>query len=209
MDNQGAQKQEWVLTREALEGLLGQLDPDRDRAAEKYEQIRHRLMKLFKWRGCLTFEEYADRTIDRVARLVARGAEFQTANPYTLFYAVAMNLLKEHWRRAERESETLDHLTETHLPAEDPEGLRAREAEIREQQARVECLRHCLTRLPSESLALIKRYYAEGDVLNKEQRKQAAAELGVTVNALRVRAFRIRAEVEQCVVDCLGARRPG
>jgi len=202
-----SQRKDWVLTREALDRLLEQLDSDRDRAAEKYEQIRRRLMKLFRWRGCLAFEEYTDRTIDRVARRIAEGSEIQTASPYTVFYGVAMNLLKEHWRKSERESEMLDYLIQSQHSAEDPEDLMAQEEEKKEQEARLACLRHCLGRLPSESLTLIKKYYAEGDVLDKEQRKQVAAELRISVNALRVRAYRIRGEIEQCVDDCLNPVR--
>jgi RNA polymerase sigma factor (sigma-70 family) len=202
-----SQRREWALTPEAIDGLLEQLDSDRGRAAEKYEQIRQRLMKLFRWRGCLAFEEYADRTIDRVARLIAEGAEIQTPSPYSLFYGVALNLLKEHWRESQRESEATNYLTRSQQAAEDPEDLMAQEEERREHEARIACLRHCLGRLPPESLKLIKRYYADGDVLNKEQRKQTAAELGISVNALRVRAYRIRADVERCVRDCLEAPR--
>ena len=197
------QGKDWVLTSEALDRLLEQLDSDRGRAGEKYEQIRQRLLKLFRWRGCLDFEEYTDKTIDRVARRIAEGAEIQTASPYTLFYGVAMNLLKEHWRKSERESEALDSLSQSPQSTESPEDIRAEEEERKEQQARVECLRRCLGQLTSESLTLIKKYYAEGDVLNKEQRKEIAGELRISVNALRVRAFRIRTEVERCVGACL------
>src|SRR6185295_1078239 len=61
-----------LLTREGLEALLAYLDTDRDRAGEKYEEIRHRLMKLFECRGIVPSEEPADETIDRVARNVLR-----------------------------------------------------------------------------------------------------------------------------------------
>jgi DNA-directed RNA polymerase specialized sigma24 family protein len=203
MDDHVAQKQTWSLTREAFDRLLEQLDADRECAAEKYEQIRQRLVKLFRWRGCLLYEEYTDKTIDRVARRLAEGAEFQTENPYTLFYAVAMNILKEHWRKAEHESEALDYLVQSQPATVDPEEIRAREAESKAHDARLECLRHCLGKLTSENLSLMKKYYAEGDLLDKQQRKQTAAELGISVNALRVRAFRVRGEVERCVEQCL------
>ena len=208
MDNEAGEKQNWILTRKALDQLLEQLDSDRDRAAEKYEQIRQRLMKLFRWRGCLEFEEYADKTIDRVARRIADGALIRTPNPYTLFYGVAMNLLKEQWRKSERESEALDSLSHSPQSSVDAEDIRAEdEEETKEQEARIECLRHCLGQLPPESVTLIRKYYAEGDVLNKEQRKQIAEELRISVNVLRVRAFRIRSKVEQCVGDCISPPR--
>jgi len=36
-----------------------------------------------------------------------------------------------------------------------------------------------------------------------DDRKRLAQELGISVNALRIRAFRIRAVLEQCIADCL------
>lgn len=197
------EKKEWVLTGEAFEGLLKFLHPDPNLAASEYEQIRQRLMKLFRWRGCLSFEEYTDMTVDRVARRIAEGVEIRTANPHSLFYGVAMNLLREHWRKSEREGRALDQLQRLHEPEKNVEDLLERREEDSLRQSRVECARRCLRQLPSESLMLIKRYYAEGGVLDKNQRKQVADALKISVNALRVRAFRIRAEVEKCVHNCV------
>jgi DNA-directed RNA polymerase specialized sigma24 family protein len=203
MDDQAPPREDWVLTHEALDGLLGHLDPDRDHAAEKYEQIRQRLMKLFRWRGCLLFEEYTDTTIDRVARRMAGGLEVQSPNVYSLFHGVALNLLKEHWRKSERESDALDDLLRSHETTDDPERIMTEEEGRKEQEARLDCLRRCLGNLADESRTLIRRYYAEGDILNKEQRKQIAGEMRISVNALRVRACRVRSEVERCVDSCL------
>ncbi len=207
MDDRLPPSEDWMLTPEALDGLLKHLDPDRDRAALIYEQIRQRLMKLFRWRGCLLFEEYTDTTIDRVARRIAGGMEVQSSNVYSLFHGVALNLLKEHWRKSERESEAFDNLRRAQETTEDPEEIIAGEEAVREREARLDCLRRCLGRLPDDSRVLIKRYYSEGDVLNKEQRKQIAVEMRISVNALRVRACRVRAEVEHCVDGCLN--QPG
>ena len=193
----------WVLTEDAFDQLLTQLDPDRERAAQKYEEIRRKLMKFFKWRGCLQFEEYADKTIDRVARKITEGAELQAASPSALFYGVAINLLREHWRKIASEPETLDDQIEPLTAADDPESIREQAETLQEQEARLACLRRCLAELPSESVSLIKQYYSEGDVLNKEQRKQIALRLNLSATALRSRAFRVRGELERCVDNCL------
>jgi len=194
---------EWVLTREALDALLAFLDSDPVRAADEYEQIRRRLMKLFRWRGCLPFEEYTDQTIDRVARRIAEGGEIRTTNPYALFYGVAINVIREHWRRSERESQALGGLYRSRELSPNPEDVRARMEDERQSQMRGECLRQCLRTLPADAVSLIKRYYGEGDILDKNQRKQIAETLKISVNTLRVRAFRIRTEVEKCVHICL------
>ena len=87
----------------------------------------------------------------------------------------------------------------------DPEDMRARAEESREHEARLACLQRCIANLPAISLELIKQYYSEGEVLNKEQRKQIAERFGLSAVALRSRAFRIRGDLERCVSNCLEA----
>ena len=41
----------WALTREALSKFLSCLDGNPDKAGEKYEATRLRLVKFFDWRG--------------------------------------------------------------------------------------------------------------------------------------------------------------
>lgn len=191
-----------ALTPGALDALLRFLDDDPERAAAEYERIRQRLIKLFRWRGCLNFHDYADATVDRVAHLIGGGTEIRTGNPYALFYGVAINLLREHWRETERERRVFGALR--HAPATAPapdEVIEQRDAD-RARERRLRCLRACLERLPADSLALITRYYGEGSVLDKDQRKALARELNVSINALRVRAHRIRSDVGGCVEDC-------
>jgi DNA-directed RNA polymerase specialized sigma24 family protein len=195
-------KPAWSLTEEAFSRLLAQLDPDRDRAAEKYELIRRKLTTFFKWRGCLQFEDYADKTIDRVARKLTEGAELQPDSPLALFYGVAANILREHWRKSLNEPVPLSDQAEMKDGSNDPETIRERAQSARERDARLGCLKDCLGKLPADSLDLINQYYSEGEVLNKEQRKRMAEQLQLSAVALRSRAFRIRGELEKCVKNC-------
>jgi hypothetical protein len=193
----------WLLTEDALTRLLAQLDPDPERAAEEYQEIRHKLMKFFKWRGCLQFEEYADRTIDLVARKITEGAELQAANTSALFYGVASLLLKEHWRKTASREEILARQAALVVPSDDPETIRQQTQILEEHEARLACLRDCLSKLPAESVSLIKQYYSEGELLDKEQRKRMALRLNLSATAMRSRAFRIRGQLERCVRSCL------
>lgn len=202
---ESGRRSEWTLNGDALAGLLTFLDADPERAALEYERLRQRLMKLFRWRGCLAFEEYTDETVDRVARMIASGAPIQTSNRYALFHGVAMNLIREHWRESERQRKAIDRMPPSQNPHHPEQVLAERDTAIR-SEARLRCLQRCLQTLPAASLSLIRRYYAEGDVLDKEQRKQIAAELGISASALRVRAHRIRSDVTQCVGRCLGRK---
>src|SRR5258708_13203074 len=56
------------LKPEEFENLLARLDPDASRAAQEYELLRRKLVKLFERKKCLSPDELADETIDRVAR---------------------------------------------------------------------------------------------------------------------------------------------
>jgi hypothetical protein len=51
----------WVLSQEAFDALLDWLDPDREQAGIKYEQIRLRLIKIFTGRGCSDAEDLRRR----------------------------------------------------------------------------------------------------------------------------------------------------
>ena len=94
-------------------------------------------------------------------------APSSTDDPSAFFYGVAVNLLKEHWRKtANREALPTDQ-TETWNSSGDPEEIREQAETRHEQEIRLTCLRGCLAELPPENLSLIKQYYSEGDVLNK------------------------------------------
>lgn len=199
------ERQIWSLTEDSLAALLRFLDADADRAAAEYERIRQRLTRLFRWRGCTEAEDYTDATVDRVARLVAGGADVRTANRYALFYGVAVNLLREHWRSVERERQAFERLAPSLASAEAPDEMLAREDAEQIHTRQQQCLRRCLDRLTPDNLALIARYYASGQTLDKHQRKAVAAELQITVNALRVRAHRVRSELRTCVERCMAS----
>src|ERR1700751_637852 len=149
-----ARRPAWALSQESLEKLLLVLDSDRDRAAQKYEAIRVRLIRLFEWRGCGSPETLADRTIDRVARRIDEGEQLRAGDPALYFCGVARNVLKEYWTNIQKERKFQQSGLAPNEDAED-----GRDLERDEQQERLECLDRCLESLPLESLDLIIRYY--------------------------------------------------
>ena len=78
-----------------------------------------------------------------------------------------------------------------------------RETEQREKERLIECLNLCLQKLTPESLHLITLYHQGEEALDKARRKELAQSLGIPLNALRIRAYRIRVEIEDCVEKCL------
>ena len=196
------------LTPEAFDRLLGALDADRDRAGAIYERIRHKLMSLFRWRGCRSPEELADRTIDRVARRLGGGVELRVADPYLYFHGVALNVLREHWREPDREHDVLDDSSRAQAAIPDSESeLQHLEARAAAEQ-RLECLTRCVRHLSAESRRLIEAYHCGSTEARIGTRKALADELGIPLNALRIRAYRIRASLQGCVQTCLRQSTP-
>jgi DNA-directed RNA polymerase specialized sigma24 family protein len=185
------------MTPEEFEALLGQLDADRERAGERYETIRRKLVRLFGWRGCAVPEDLADETMNRVARRLAEGIELRSSDPYGYFCGVAHLVFKESLRRAAREQRVLTEGAALASPILDDDEPSDR---------RLDCLRGCLARLAPDQRDLVLRYHqgASSQGENNIRNRQALAqEVGLPMNALRIRVHRIRRKLESCVHQSL------
>jgi DNA-directed RNA polymerase specialized sigma24 family protein len=192
----------WSMTQEAFDRLLARLDPDRDRAALEYERIRHKLIYFFERHGSAYSAEQTDETINRVARKAAEGEEIRAEDVSRYFYGVARFVLKEHWRDPKREWSSLDALPEE--PSLDPRAIESRLEEAADEERLQSCLRQCLARISAPNRELIHQYYqgTSGDRIRR--RKELANTLRLPLNALRIRAHRIRMELEACIEACVG-----
>ena len=176
------------LTRESLDALLGSLDPDREKAGVRYEEIRRRLLRFFAWRGCAAPEELADETINRVARQLAGGLSLH-ADPYAYFCGVARLVNLETVRRDAREQKALDAQARTPPEPED------------DTDPRLDHLRHCLQLLSASQQTLVLRYHQGEQRI--QDRKHLCRELGIEMNALRIRVHRLRRRIETCIQERL------
>lgn len=180
------------LTPESFEALLLFLDSDdRNRAGAQYEKIRSRLVRLFEWRGLASPEDLADETLNRVARRILEGIEVRSTDPYGYFCGVAHLLFKEVLRRAARERAAVEREIWPSIS----------EAEELEADDRLLCLRRCLGQLTEDQRILVLRYHQEDDHIRSRQ--TLSQDLGIPMNALRIRVHRIRRKLEDCVRACL------
>ena len=177
------------LTSEAFDKLLARFSSDREEAARLYERARAKLMRSFEWRGAEFPDALADETLDRVARRLDEGVQID--NPISYIHAVAQRVLMEN--RKKKHTVGLDDVVETAPPKVD---------EV-DPEPRLECLDDCLASLPGDSRQLIIDYYQEERRAKIKLRQQLADKLGIPLNALRIRAHRIRATLEKCVTKCL------
>jgi DNA-directed RNA polymerase specialized sigma24 family protein len=191
-----------MLTGEAFERLLRSLDAeDRERAGEKYELARRKLIAFFEARGSESPADNADETLNRAARKLLEGEQIEDINKY--LYGVARLLLMELGRAHERTPLALDRVApiKTAAAVESEEESLLRE----EHERRFECFETCLKKLPADSRDFIIDYYREEKGAKIEGRKRQAAKLGLSLNALRLRAARVRSALERCMNECLGA----
>ncbi|HYE14545.1 MAG TPA: hypothetical protein VD968_08915 [Pyrinomonadaceae bacterium] len=196
-----ARKGDWELTGEAFERLLRLLDSDRERAGEKYELARRRLIAFFEARGAESPADHADETLNRAARKVAEGERVEDIGKY--LYGVARLLLLELGRAREKGPLPLDAMAPPAARAAD-EHDEEEEQRRAEHERRFECFERCLRQLTPESRAFIVSYYKEERGEKIRGRKRQAREMGVSLNALRLRASRIRAALDRCIGECLG-----
>ena len=186
------QRQKWSLNQQAFDGLLATLGPDRDAAADRYLAIRHKLVRLFEWRGCSTPEEYADEAINRCARKIAEGEAIRDVGTYSI--GVARMLLLEMSREQTKEARPLDNAPEPQTPPVEP---------AIDPEFRMDCLRRCLDQLSPDNRNLILHYY-QGDKDQKiKNRKGLTQMFGVPAGTLRMRALRLREGLHLCAQSCL------
>jgi DNA-directed RNA polymerase specialized sigma24 family protein len=144
--------------------FLRLLDADAGAAEEKYRTLRRKLICFFRQWNCTDLENLADETIHRAHRKWVEGAEISGLSAYC--YGIAKNLRLEVTGGAPME--VLSEELRGPAPNSD----------------RVILLTQLLDRLAQEDGGFILEYF-RGD------RKDMAGRLGLTPNALRLRAFRI------------------
>lgn len=192
-------KRDWVPTQTAFHRLLAWLDEESDSGGQRYLEIHRRLVLYFDRKNCRSPDELADETLNRVTRRLEEEGAIITDAPAHYCYIVARFVLLESLRQMQREKP----LDNKDLIAADPYSSE----EEPEKERQIECLERCVTKLEPEDRELIVNYY-HGELRGKiENRRAIAAKLGVTMNALSIRACRLRDRLEACVRDCLGAGR--
>lgn len=176
---------EWVLTQESFDALLAWLDPNREQAGQKYEDIRTRLIKIFACRGCYDPEYLADETINRVTSKLKEIQSSFIGERARYFYGVANKVHMEYLRRK---------------PAPPLPPPTCDSDEIEQEY---DCLERCMQRLTADNRELVLQYYQKEKRTKIEHRRRLAERLGIALNALRIRAHRIRASLQECVQNCV------
>lgn len=183
-----------AIPPESFDEILAWLDPDREAAALVYVQLRHDLAKIFSWNRCSDPEGLTDEVFDRVAKKINQVRQTYEGDPRLYFHGVARNLIKEYLKKVK----TQVSLELTDAPANQTTEGRKETADMLE-----ECMHSCLQGLSSEKRELILTYYAKEKQAKIDHRSEVARQLGTKVETLRVRVYRIRSTLEECIKRCV------
>jgi len=181
-----------AVTEESFDVLLCWLDDNRELAGQKYEKIRRRLIRIFMGRGCFEAEELADETFNRVTRKLPQLIDGYVGEPILYFLNVAEKIYLE-WLRKQKKIN----------------GLRVKETDNQEEieiEIEYDCLENCLSTLHTSQYRLVVEYYGEEGFAKIENRRQIAESFGISSNALRAKAFRIRSRLKECVRKCVAKK---
>jgi len=179
-----------------LDALLARLATDGDEGVA-YEALRRRLIRFFAVYAPADADELADVALDRVARRAHEGVEIASVLSYAL--GVARMVLHEARARAARRR--IVEVDPTLLPEAD-------DGDAREIEVALAALSTCLDAAGGDARGLILEYYGADGASRIALRQRLAGERGISLNALRNRALRLREALEDCVRKRLGRDEP-
>ena len=176
-------------TQQEFDSLLKWLDTDRERAGERYEEIRLKIIRILARRGCWEAEELTDETMNRVAhKVVTEIGESYVGDQLPYFRKVG-HIVYLEWLKNLPKRDGLRR-----MPAPDP-------PEEKERCSR--CLDCCMERLSPEERELVIEYFRDDKRAKIERRKQLADGRGISLNTLRMQIHRIKTPLRRCVSNCL------
>ena len=178
-------------TQESFDLLLFWLHPVPDEAGKIYLKIRAGLVRNFAKHGCSVPDELADKTFDRVAKILPTIIETYVGEREPYLHRVAFYVLREY--RA-----TLVETVELDPELRGPDPVIDDDKELRSF-----CINKCMGQLPAWKRDLIEKYYHGNKGAKIRQRQELAASLNTDLAALRVKALRIRQVLKKCTKNCL------
>jgi DNA-directed RNA polymerase specialized sigma24 family protein len=182
------------LTKEEFDLFLSKLHPDREIAGGEYILLWQKLFIFFQSRSCPLADELVDETLNRVAKKIAGGEEPRNILAYC--HGFAKNVWLEYLKKPGVNRGTFDEIPPT--PSIGIDEINRKE--------RQKCLFGCLQKLHIDDARLLIEYWYHEDRPNRDIRKEIAERLKISPTALRIRIYRIKNKVDECVKKCLGEK---
>src|SRR5262249_7458722 len=185
----------------AFHHLLVYLDDGVNSEGQNYLKMRERLVAYFDRKNCGMPDELADETLNRVARRLEEDGSIQSETAAREWYTVGGFVFQEYLRKSDRATQAHEEIwRESRAVTNQPNEA----GEVKEQM--LSCLERCTDKLEQVNRGIILQYYIGKERIKIENRRALAAKLGITPNALSIRACRIREKLEACVKECVSTR---
>jgi DNA-directed RNA polymerase specialized sigma24 family protein len=187
----GTSSDDYGCTQEKFDRLLAWLNPDRDEAAKQHMRIGFKLLKYFErrlyldQRPCVDAAALADKTMDRVCCKMPELADTYVGEPIAYFYGVAKNVYEEYRKKKP-------------LPNPPPQPEPDVDTELRHK-----CLEDCLKNFGEEDRDLLLQYYQDDKTAKINHRKALAEKFKISLNTLRMRIYRLKETLGECIFDCM------
>jgi len=197
-------RERWALSRDALHRLLDWLDDGTYSDGQAYVEMRRRLRDYFDRKNCQNADDLADETLTRVARRLEEEGITRGDTPARYCYIVARFVFLEYLRTTKAHPMVAHALDDM---APQPSTLSAIDAaeSASAKEKLLACLETCLGELDELNQRIITRYYIGSERVKIDNRRDLAESLGLSQNALTIRACRIRTRLEACVRRCASA----
>lgn len=193
------EKKDRPVTAAAFQRLLDYFDQGSNSEGQKYLEMRQRLLSYFGRKNCVAPEDLADETLNRVARRLEEEGVVESDTPARYCYITARFIFMEHLRETKRNDHALGQMQRQ---ASNQQLLMDEAAA--EKELRHKCLDQCIGKLDRANREVITGYYIGKERAKIENRRSLAERFGITMNALSIRACRIRDKLELCVRECIG-----
>lgn len=191
-------KKDRPLSEEAFSRLLVWLDQGSNSEGRKYLEMRRRLVDYFDRKNCATPDDLADETLNRVARRLDEEGITETDVPARYCYTVARFVFMEYLRATNKEELLRNSLAQVRPTANQDGAAGSSSAEHM-----LSCMEQCIDKLEPAKREIIIGYYNGSERVRIENRRTLAHRLGISTNALSIRACRIRDGLESCVRECM------
>ncbi len=195
-------KPTWRPTAASFRRFLAFLDNGIESNGGSYIEMQRRLTGYFARKGCAAPVELADETLNRVSRRLDEEGSIDVDTPAHYCYITARFVSLEQMRAVRMTNVAID---EGKLTIDRHEHLNTSDTEVREKKEEMlKCLDKCMSKLDERNRDLILGYYFGNEGVKIRNRSSMAERLAISLNALSIRACRIRRTLESCVGKCAG-----
>jgi hypothetical protein len=175
------------LNAQSYSLLLRTLSPDEGAAASAYSKLRDSLVRFFELKGDLDGNRSADETLDRVSAKLSGDVLIEDLTKYS--FGVARLVFLENLRKLQNQEKAFKSYE-----------LENRRQAIDDETDGFSKMRECFGELSVSDRDLLHKYFEDMSRSElDEQRRKLAAGLGASLNNLRLKIFRLRRRLEDCV----------